>query len=75
MRPAPARRHCCAFCGAELADVELVFVSSLGGLPPGICSDCVEWFAVTLALHRRDPAAAARANAEHNAKIAGRAAA
>ena len=62
----------CWFCGAASSDVELLFVSARGGLPPIICSGCVEGFAAVLAAHRVDPAAAALAVAAHNAVIKGR---
>jgi hypothetical protein len=62
----------CWFCGAASGDVELLFVSSRGGLPPIICSGCVEGFAAVLAAHRVDPATAALAVAAHNAVIKGR---
>jgi hypothetical protein len=62
----------CWFCGAASGDVELLFVSSRGGLPPIICSGCVEGFAAVLAAHRVDPAMAARVVAAHNAVIKGR---
>ena len=42
----------CWFCGVASGDVELLFVSSRGGLPPIICSGCVEGFAAVLAAHR-----------------------
>ena len=62
----------CWFCGAASSDVELLFVSSCGGLPPIICSGCVEGFAAVLAAYRVDPAAAVLAVAAHNAVIKGR---
>jgi hypothetical protein len=62
----------CWFCGVASGDVELLFVSSRGGLPPIICSGCVEGFAAVLAAHRVDPAAAALAVAAHNAVVKGR---
>lgn len=54
-------RPCCAFCAAKLDDVELMFVSRLGGLPPAICSGCVEGYRLVLEAHRIDPDATARA--------------
>ena len=62
----------CWFCGASSGDVELLFVSSRGGLPPVICSGCVEGFAAVLAAYRVDPTAAVLAVAAHNAVIKGR---
>ena len=62
----------CWFCGAASSNVELLFVSSRGGLPPIICSGCVEGFAAVLAAYRVDPAAAVLAVAAHNAVIKGR---
>ena len=62
----------CWFCGAASGDVELLFVSSRGGLPPIICSGCVEGFATVLAAYRVDPAAAMHAVAAHNVVIKGR---
>ena len=62
----------CWFCGAASSDVELLFVSSRRGLPPIICSGCVEGFAAVLAAYRVDPAAAVLAVAAHNAVIKGR---
>lgn len=47
--------HVCAFCAADVGDVELMFRSDLGGLPAEICSACVEVFAAVLDLHRRAP--------------------
>jgi hypothetical protein len=62
----------CWFCGPASGNVELLFVSSRGGLPPIICSSCVEGFAAVLAAYRVDPAAAVLAVAAHNAVIKGR---
>ena len=62
----------CWFCGAASSDVELLFVSSRGGLPPIICSGCIEGFAAVLVAHQVDPAMAARVVAAHNAVIKGR---
>ena len=62
----------CWFCGAAFGDVELLFVSSRGGLPPIICSGCVGGFAAVLAAYRVDPAAAVLAVAAHNAVVKGR---
>jgi hypothetical protein len=50
----PHSLHCC-FCGAVTADVELLFVSQIGGLPPVICSGCVQGFAAILVAHRANP--------------------
>ena len=62
----------CWFCGTASSNVELLFVSSRGGLPPIICSACVEGFAAVLAAHRIDPVAAALEVVAHNAVIQGR---
>ena len=61
--------HVCAFCAADVADVELMFVSEQGGLPPEICSACVEGFMAVLDLHRRHPGLAERMIQAHNALV------
>lgn len=54
-------RPSCAFCAAELEQVELMFVSRLGGLPPAICSGCIERNMGVLEAHRIDPEATSNA--------------
>jgi hypothetical protein len=61
-------RHCW-FCRASSDDVELLFVSSVGGLPPVICSGCVEGYAAVLGVFRVDAAAARDAVISHNSTV------
>lgn len=69
MRTGGSYKLSCDFCASPLAEVDLLFRSEVGGLPPAICSDCVVGFADVVKLHRVDPDAAARAIAAHNASI------
>jgi hypothetical protein len=59
----------CCFCGATHCEVELLFVSPIGGLPPNICSGCVEGFAAVIAAYRVDANAAALAINAHNSRV------
>lgn len=59
----------CCFCGATHCQVELLFVSPIGGLPPNICSGCVEGFATVIAAYRVNAAAAALAITAHNSAV------
>lgn len=56
--PVP-RKYCCDFCSRELAEVDLLFVSELGGIPPEICDRCVTGFAEVVTTHKRSPELAA----------------
>lgn len=51
----PARRVTCGFCAAGRDEVELLFVSEIGGYPPAICDRCVAVKYVVVAAHRTSP--------------------
>jgi len=66
----PVRRLACDFCGADIADVRLLFRGDRGGDPPAICAKCVSGFHVIVLLHLADPVSADEAVAAHNARVA-----
>ena len=53
MTKGPPSRDVCSFCARELADVELLFRSSIGGEPPAICDRCVE-DRMSIVVHERE---------------------
>lgn len=59
---------CCSFCARDMAEVERLFRSSIGGLPATICSVCVDEF---FNIAQLSPQAAAFYLEERN-RIAGR---
>lgn len=54
---APRRPHCdfCARPVDAIGEDALLFRSSVGGLPPSICSDCIAGYAAVLDMHKRSP--------------------
>jgi hypothetical protein len=66
MKPRRPYHLHCDFCIRPVEDAELLFRSGVGGLPPAICSDCVDLFADITKLNRADPQAAAQAVATVN---------
>lgn len=57
---APVRaKHICSFCNRDLDEVEFLVKSAVGGLPPEICSVCIEQLSDLVAAYRRSPAEAA----------------
>lgn len=65
--PAPRPAHLCSFCSRDVSEVELMFKSHVGGCPPSICADCVEWFGEIIAAHQASPDRAVSLIAVHNA--------
>lgn len=53
--PNPAARETCSFCARDIADVGLLFRSTIGGEPASICDACVEERMAIIALDRRSP--------------------
>lgn len=58
MKTIPSR-HLCSFCARPRAEVEFMVKSAVGGLPPTLCSICIEQLGDLLAEYRKSPAHAA----------------
>lgn len=65
----PSRRPCCGFCGRDLADVELLFIGDIGGIPDAICDGCLTRYYEVVKLHRRAPDLAGSLIAAQNAVV------
>lgn len=52
-------RHLCSFCCRDVGETEFLVRSSIGGLPPSVCSVCVEFFGEILVAYRKSPTEAA----------------
>jgi ClpX C4-type zinc finger len=68
----PPPRDLCSFCAREIAEVELLFRSSIGGEPPAICDTCVEDRMAIIEQERKAPGFAADLIEAQRARIAKR---
>lgn len=59
----------CDFCGHSYDAAELLFRSDIGGMPPWICSTCVDGYAAVIRVHRDSPALADALVTAHNAGV------
>lgn len=59
----------CSFCAQSYEAAELLFRSDIGGMPPWICSACVDGFSAVIRVHRESPALADGLIAAHNIAV------
>lgn len=59
MSKAPPTAHRCSFCARDVSEVELLFRSEIGGVPPNICGDCITHMAEVVAENAVSPRRAA----------------
>lgn len=67
MSKAPPTTHRCSCCSRDVSEVELLFRSEIGGIPPAICSICITVMAEVVEAHAVSPTRAAALVAANNA--------